>query len=163
MVLSLAALLTPALGMPLLLWLAPRAWLLPSLASPTSWPTTFWIMAIAGTTATCAGLLDWRFHRNGGRRIAPAERRAELQALSLGLPLFALLTLVSGPFPLRALLVPIVAIALGMTALIVFDEVRFHRSCGRLETLLHRLLVGGNGLAFLAWLAWCAEREAGNA
>ncbi len=161
--LSIVALLAPALGMPLLLWLAPREWLLPDLATPTSWPATFWVMALAGTTATCAGLLDWQFHRTGGRRIGAAERRAELQALLLGLPLFALLGLASGPLPLCALVVPIVAIALGMTALIVFDELRFHRACSRLETLLHRLLVGGNGLAFLAWLAWCAERELGHA
>jgi hypothetical protein len=84
-------------------------------------------------------------------------------ALSLGAPLFALLALASGPLPLRAVLVPIVAVALGMTALIVFDEVRFHRACGAYETLLHRLLVGGNGIAFLAWLAWCAQREVGHA
>lgn len=119
-------------------------------------------MALAGTTATLAGLLDWRFHRHGGRRIAAAERRAELLALALGLPLFVLLALTSGPVPLRTLLVPIVAVALAMTALIMFDEVRFHRACGRYETLLHRFLVGGNGIAFLAWLAWCAGREVGH-
>jgi hypothetical protein len=161
-VLSLVALLTPALALPLLLWLAPGAWALPDPASPSSWPASFWVMALAGTTATLAGLLDWRFHRNGGRRIAAAERRAELIALALGLPLFVLLALTSGPVPLRTLLVPIVAVALAMTALIVFDEVRFHRACGRYETLLHRFLVGGNGIAFLAWLAWCAGREVGH-
>ena len=157
--LSLVAVLTPALAMPLLLWLAPSAWSLPSLFSPASWPAAFWVMAVAGMVATGAGLLDWRFHRTGGRRIAPAERRAELLALSLGVPLFALLALASGPLPLRTVLVPIVGVALGMTALIMFDEVRFHRACGGYETLLHRLLVGGNGIAFLAWLAWCAHRE----
>jgi hypothetical protein len=149
--------------MPLLLWLAPRAWSLPELTAPASWPLAFWVMAVAGGVATGAGVLDWRFHRAGGRPIARAERRAELMALSLGVPLFALLTLASGPVPLRTVLVPIVGVALGMTSLIVFDEVRFHRACGRYETLLHRFLVGGNGIAFLAWLAWCAQREVGNA
>jgi len=158
---SLAALLTPALAMVLLLWLAPPAWSLPRLTALASWPSAFWVMAIGGAVATCAGVLDWRFHRSGGRRIAREERRAELLALSLGVPLFALLTLASGPLPLRSVLVPIVGVALVMTGLIVFDEVRFHRACGRYETLLHRLLVGGNGTAFLAWLAWCAQREAG--
>jgi hypothetical protein len=162
-VFSLLAVLLPALAMPLLLWLAPPAWSLPRLGSLASWPVAFWLMAIAGIIATGAGVLDWRFHRGGGRRIAREERRAELQALSLGAPLFALLTLASGVLPLSSVLVPIVGVALVMTALIVFDEVRFHRACGRYETLLHRLLVGGNGIAFLAWLAWCAQREAGHA
>jgi len=149
--------------MPLLLWLAPSAWSLPQLTALESWPAAFWVMATTGVIATAAGVLDWRFHLRGGRPIARAERRAELLALSLGAPLFALLTLASGPLPLRSVLVPIVGVALSMTALIVFDEVRFHRACGRYETLLHRLLVGGNGIAFLAWLAWCAERDVGHA
>jgi len=148
--------------MPLLMWLSPQSWLLPRLTSPASWPIAFWIMAIAGTLATGAGLLDWRFHQVGGRKIAPAERRAELWALSLGAPLFVLLSLASGPLALRTVLVPIVVVALAMTALIMFDEVRFHRACSRYEMLLHRFLVGGNGVAFLAWLAWCAQRV-GNA
>ena len=160
---SLVAVLAPGLAMPLLLWFAPSAWALPPLGSPASWPAAFWVRAIAGTIATGAGVLDWRFHRCGGRRIAAEERRAERLALSLGPPLFALLTLASGPLPLSRVLVPVVAVALVMAGLIVFDEVRFHRACGRYETRLHRLLVGGNGIAFLAWLAWCAQREAGNA
>ena len=45
--------------------------------------------------------------------------------MSLGVPLFALLALASGPLPLRTVLAPIVAVALAMTALIVFDEVRY--------------------------------------
>lgn len=161
--LSLAAVLAPALAMPLLLCLAPRTWALPALISPLNWPVPFWIMAASGAVATGAGVLDWRFHRGGGRRVPPAEHRAELMALALGIPLFALLALASGPVPLRIVLVPIVAVALGMTGLIVFDEVRFHRACGGYETLLHRVLVGGNGIAFMAWLAWCAQRDVGSA
>jgi hypothetical protein len=160
---ALAAVLSPALAMPLLLWLAPAAWSLPRPTALASWPAAFWVMAISGTIATVAGVLDWRFHRRGGRRIARAERRAELSALALGAPLFALLALASGPLPLSRVLLPIVAVALAMSGLIVFDEVRFHRGCGRYETLLHRLLVGGNGIAFLAWLGWCAGRAAGHA
>jgi hypothetical protein len=60
-------------------------------------------------------------------------------------------------------LVPIFVVSFAMTGLIVFDEVRFHRACGRYEMLLHRFLVGGNGVAFLAWLSWCAERGGGHA
>lgn len=149
--------------MPLLLGLAPPSWSLPLPWSPLAWPLPFVVMAVAGAVATSAGVLDWRFHRTGGRRIPRAEQRAELMAMTLGAPLFGLLALASAAVPLRTVLVPIVAVALGMTGLIVFDEVRFHRTCGRYETLLHRLLVGGNGIAFLAWLAWCAQREADHA
>ena len=80
-------------------------------------------------------------------------------ALALGVPLFTLLAAASVMSKPAHLLVPIVAIALAMAGLIVFDETRFHRACGRYETLLHRLLVGGNGVAFLAWVHWCFTRE----
>ncbi len=158
--LTLVAVVLPALAIPLLLWLAPTAWAMPKLTAPGSWPLQIWFMAAGGVPATIAGLLDWRFHRNGGRRVGRNEHRAELAALTCGVPLFALLTVASvveapGPW-----LVPIVAVALLMAGLIVFDEVRFHRACGRYETALHRLLVGGHAVAFLAWLSWCVDRGA---
>ncbi len=153
---TLIAVLLPAVAMPLLLWLAPPSWSLPRL-TPASWPVEFWCMAIAGTIATVAGVLDWRFHRSGGRRIAAAEHRAELAALTLGAPLFATLVAASvdASTARTTWLVPTVAIALVMAGLIVYDETRFHRACGRYETVLHRLLVIGNGVAFLCWLSWC--------
>ena len=157
---TLLAVLLPALLMPLLLWLAPVGGALPQLQRPEDWPLAFWCMAVAGSAATGAGVLDWRFHRDGGRRVSPAEHRAELAALGLGAPLFALLAGASLATDPRAWLVPIVVVALAMAALIAFDETRFHRGCGRYETLLHRVLVGGNTVAFVAWLSWCCERDA---
>ena len=47
--------------------------------------------------------------------------------------------------------------------LICYDEFLFHRRCGRFETLMHRLLTFGNGLAFLAWVHWCFVRGVGHA
>lgn len=155
---TLLALLLPALAMPLLLVLAPTGSPLPAL-DPRSWPAAFVVMAVAGAVATGAGVLDWRFHRLGGRRLAAAERRAELAALALGAPLFVLLTTASLARDPRPWLLPAVLVALAMTALIAFDETRFHRACGRYETLLHRLLVFGNGVAFACWFGWCCGRE----
>jgi hypothetical protein len=44
--------------------------------------------------------------------------------------------------------------------MICYDEFVFHRKrCGRYETMLHRLLVFGNGIAWLAWMHWCFVRE----
>lgn len=155
---SLVALLLPALAMALLLSLAPPGSDLPGL-DPRTWPWSFLGMAVSGGVATVAGALDWRFHRQGGRRIAPAERRAEFAALALGAPLFALLTAASLAGDARPWLLPTMVVALAMTALIMFDETRFHRACGRYETALHRLLVFGNGIAFACWFGWCSCRE----
>jgi len=159
---TLLTVLMPVLLMPLLLGCAPAAWGLPSLA-PSAWPAAFWVMAISGVVATVAGLLDWRFHRNGGRSVGKTERRLELMAMSCGGPMFAMLSIASVSNRPLAWLVPIVSTALVMAALIACDEIRFHRVCGRYETVLHRVLVGGHTVAFLAWLSWCMQRGGGNA
>lgn len=151
---TLLAVLFPAFALPLLL-VAGRAATLPRLLEPATWPAELWVIAVAGTAATAAGVLDWRFHRTGGRQVARAEHRAELWALGGGAVLFGLLAAASVLPSRERLLVPIVALALVVAGLIAFDETRFHRACGRYETRLHRVLVGGNGLAFLAWLHWC--------
>jgi hypothetical protein len=159
---TFVAVLMPAMAMPVLLALAPRGWGLPGFA-PQTWPMPFWIMAIAGVVATVAGLLDWRFHRNGGRHVGKSEHRAELLAMSCGGPLFAMMATASVSGRPNLWLVPIVLASLVMAVLIAYDEVRFHRVCGRYETLLHRVLVGGHTIAFLAWLSWCMGRGNGHA
>ena len=155
---TLIAVLLPALAMPVMLLLAGDLPGLPRLFELSTWPPELWILAVSGAIATTAGVLDWRFHRTGGRRVPAAEHRAEFMALALGVPLFALLSAASLRDDPGALLVPIIAVALVMAGLITFDETRFHRACGRYETLLHRGLVAGNGVAFLAWLHWCFAR-----
>ncbi|MFN9756451.1 MAG: hypothetical protein ACK58X_08570 [Planctomycetota bacterium] len=77
----------------------------------------------------------------------------------MGAPLFALLTAASLAGDARPWLLPTMVVAMAMTALIMFDETRFHRACGRYETALHRLLVFGNGFAFACWFGWCSCRE----
>jgi len=152
---SLLALLFPALALPLALCCPGDRSPLPHLLAPAAWPLELWVLAASGCVATLGGVLDWRYHQGGGRRIPAAEHRTELRALLLGVPLFALLVAASViPAP-QPLLLPIVVLALVMAGLVVHDETRFHRGCTRYETLLHRLLVGGNGIAFLAWLHWC--------
>ncbi|MBL8901476.1 MAG: hypothetical protein JNM84_27865 [Planctomycetes bacterium] len=155
---TLLALFAPAAALLALLALAPLLPLpphLPRLLEWKSWPAELWLLALGGSLGTLAGLLDWRFHRRGERRIPRAEHRAELFALALGVPLFALLAAASVARDPAPFLVPIVAVALAMAAAIAYDETRFHRTCTRYETALHRVLVGGEGLAFLAWLHWC--------
>ena len=156
---TLVAVLLPALGLPCLLAVASGPGL-PRLTAPAQWPPELWSIAITGGAATLAGVLDWWFHRMGGRRVPCAERRMELCALALGAVLFALLVVASVSERRGWLLAPIVAAALATAALVRLDERRFHRACGRYETWLHRLLVGGNGLAFLAWVHWCFARGA---
>jgi hypothetical protein len=57
--------------------------------------------------------------------------------------------------PLQFLL-PVLIVLLFTVTLICYDEFIFHRRrCRRLETVLHRLLVFGNGTAWLAWAHWC--------
>ena len=159
---TLFALLFPALAFPMGLWLLrdePRfAWV----CDPARWPVEALVLAAAGTIATLAGVLDWCYHR-GGKRVVPArERRCELLAMGLAAPMFVLLCIASVAARPGPLLVPVLACALVVAALIAHDETRYHRACSRYETLLHRLLVAGNGIAFLCWTHWCFAREAGH-
>ena len=125
-----------------------------------AYPWEFWIVAAAGLTATAGGVLDWRYHRSGRARVGGAEHRSELLALAGGgMPLFILMAAASVlPRP-EVLLLPILVVVLFTAVLICYDEFVFHRKrCGRYETMLHRLLVFGNGAAWLAWVHWCFVR-----
>ena len=119
-------------------------------------PWQLWTIAVAGGLATAAGVLDWRFHRRGGRVVGRAERRGELVALACGgLPLFALMCAASVARDPQFLLVPIVVVACVVVVMVCHDEFTFHRRCGPWETLLHRMLTLGMATAWLAWLHWC--------
>lgn len=122
----------------------------------TSWPWQLWAIALLGTVATVAGVLDWIYHRQAGVAVGKHERRAELLALALGgVPLFLLMagaTLSSAPLDF---LVPVLVALVATTAMVVFDEVAFHRRrCAPVEHLLHRALTLGHLGAFLAWAHW---------
>lgn len=157
---SLLSMLTPAALFALgLSFLATRyenfRWLL----SPSQYPLELWIIAISGSVATAGGFGDWLFHR-AFVAAGPNERKAHLLALaSGGVPLFILMAIASISTKPAHLLVPILIVLLYTTALICYDEFLFHRKrCTAIETLMHRLLVFGNGVAFLAWIHWCFVR-----
>ena len=122
----------------------------------TRWPWQLLVIALGGSVATAAGVLDWLYHRHAGIAVGKPERRAELLALGLGgVPLFALMagaTLCSQPL---AFLVPVMLVLVATTVMVSYDEVAFHRRrCAPVEHLLHRLLTGGHLTAFLAWAHW---------
>jgi hypothetical protein len=131
------------------------------LASVALYPWEFWVLLAGGAVATVAGWLDWRYHRSGKTVIGGAEHRSELAALAAGgLPLFVLMAAASVVRRPQPLLIPVILAVLVTAVMICYDEFVFHRKrCGRYETVLHRLLVFGNGLAWLAWMHWCFVRE----
>jgi hypothetical protein len=133
------------------------------LRDPTDFPWELWVIAFAGVAATVGGVLDWAYHRSGLAAVGRAEHRSELAALGGGgLPLFVLMSLASLAQRPGLLLLPILVVVLFTTAMICFDEFVYHRRrCGRYESLLHRLLVFGNGTAWLAWMHWCFVRGGG--
>ncbi len=158
--LSLAALFLPGalFGLGLLLVRGhPRfAWL----SSVALFPWELWVLLTCGIVATIAGILDWRYHRSGKTVVGAAEHRSELLALAGGgVPLFGLMAAASVMPRPQVLLLPILLVVLFTAAVICYDEFVFHRKrCATYETLLHRLLVFGNSIAWLAWMHWCFVR-----
>jgi hypothetical protein len=159
---ALVAMLVPAVLFPLGLLLLrddPRfAWL----GDVRAYPWELWAVAACGTAATLGGVLDWRFHRGGETVVGRREHRAHLLALAGGgVPLFALMAAASLSLRPARFLVPVLVVLIYTVVVICYDEFVFHRRCGRFETVAHRLLTCGNGLAFLAWAHWCFVRQAG--
>lgn len=129
------------------------------LGSPRLYPWELWAVAAFGVLATAGGLGDWWYHRRHAR-VGSAEHRGHLLALATGgIPMFLLMVGASlSERPSRWLL-PILAVLIYTVVLICHDEFVFHRRrCGALETLFHRLLVLGNGTAWLSWMHWCFSR-----
>ena len=124
------------------------------------YPWEFWVIALCGTVATVAGYADWRYHRSGKTAIGREEHHSELMALACGgVPLFLLMATASAIDRPGLLLVPVIVVLVFTVVMICFDEFVFHRKrCGRYETMLHRLLVFGHGIAWLAWANWCFVR-----
>ena len=117
-------------------------------------PFQFYILVICGLIATVGGVLDWRFHRDPLKlKISKKERDAEAKALGLGgLPMFILMWLAMMNNKETLFLIPIVVVLIYTVVAISYDEFVFHiHRCGKTETLFHRMLVFGNGFAWLAW------------
>ncbi|MES2134156.1 MAG: hypothetical protein V4506_17550 [Bacteroidota bacterium] len=117
-------------------------------------PWQFLVMALFGTIATVGGILDWKFHRDPlNLKIPKKERDAEAAALGLGgLPMFIVMWFAMMSTTSSAYLIPIIVILIYTVVTISYDEFVFHiKRCGKQETLYHRMLVFGNGIAWLAW------------
>ena len=130
------------------------------LSSMGLYPWEFWALLISGAVATTAGVLDWKFHRSGKTAVGRAEHRSEFVALAGGgFPLFLLMAGASVVPRPQLLLIPVLLVVLFTAVVISYDEFVFHRKrCGSYETVLHRLLVFGNSIAWLAWMHWCFVR-----
>jgi hypothetical protein len=113
------------------------------------------VIAIAGSIATIGGVLDWKYHRDPlNMKIPKKERDAETAALGLGgLPMFILMWLAMMSADPILYLLPILIVLIYTVSAICYDEFVFHRKrCGARENLYHRMLVFGNGIAWLAWM-----------
>jgi hypothetical protein len=118
-------------------------------------PWHFWFMAVSGSVATLGGVLDWRFHRDPLQlKLSKKEREAEAAALGLGgLPMFGLMWWAMCIETPTVLLIPILIVLIYTVVAICYDEFVFHiNRCEARETLYHRMLVFGNGIAWLAWV-----------
>jgi len=158
---ALLALLVPALAFPLGLVLLRNDARFDWLAGPQDYPWQFWVVAVCGSLATIAGVIDWRIHRSGSTVVGRREHRAHVAALAGGgIPLFLLMAVASIVARPAQLLVPVLIALIATVIFICYDEFLFHRRCARGEVLAHRTLTLGNGVAFLAWAHWCFARGA---
>ena len=117
-------------------------------------PWQFIALTFCGLIATLGGVLDWRFHRNPlNMKIPKKERDAEAFALGLGgVPMFILMWLAMMSTRPTNYLIPILIVLIYTVVAICYDEFVFHiKRCGKTETIYHRMLVFGNGFAWLAW------------
>jgi hypothetical protein len=152
--LSLVLLFIPAVLFGVLLIVFRNAPALSIMAASPFLPWQFFVIALFGIVATAGGVLDWRYHRNPLHlKIPKKERDAEAKALGLGgLPMFVLMWFAMLSAHPSYFLIPILLVLIYTVAAICYDEFVFHiKRCGKLETIYHRMLVFGNGIAWLAW------------
>ncbi|MFL5763110.1 MAG: hypothetical protein ACJ77K_04150 [Bacteroidia bacterium] len=152
--LSLILLFAPALlFLALLILFRTEPKLQPNSAFPFL-PWQFIIVALAGIVATTGGVLDWKFHRDPlNLKIPKKERDAEAFALGLGgVPMFVLMWFAMMSSKPSWFLVPIIVVLIYTVVAICYDEFVFHiKRCTPRENFYHRMLVFGNGIAWLAW------------
>jgi hypothetical protein len=117
-------------------------------------PWQFWGIILFGLIATTGGAGDWLFHKVYVT-VGPNEHHSHLLALGAGGIVFLLMLGASVDTQPARWLVPMMVALLMTVTLICYDEFAFHlRRCKPFETMLHRLLVFGNGAAFLCWVHW---------
>lgn len=152
--LSLILLFVPALLFGTLLFLYKSNTNLSLSNSFPYFPWQFFVMALFGSIATIGGVLDWRFHRNPlNMKLPKKERDAEAAALGFGgIPMFVLMWLAMMSSKPANYLIPIIVVLIYTVVAISYDEFVFHiKRCGKTENRYHRMLVFGNGIAWLAW------------
>ncbi len=152
--LSLMLLFVPAVLF-VVLWFIFRG--RPGLSYNSAFPYAPWqfiAIGFCGIIATIGGVLDWRYHRDPLQlKIPKKERDAEAAALGLGgLPMFLLMWLAMLSSKPVLYLIPIMLVLIYTVVAISYDEFVFHiKRCNKQETLYHRMLVLGNGFAWLSW------------
>lgn len=121
---------------------------------PAQYPWQFWGIGLCGTVATIGGAGDWWFHKIYVT-VSPNEHHSHILALGAGGIMFILMAIASWIDESTSLLIPVVMMLITTVVLISYDEFAFHiRRCKPFETMLHRMLVFGNGAAFLFWMHW---------
>lgn len=117
-------------------------------------PWQFYIIGLFGIIATIGGVLDWGYHRNKlGSKLSTKERIAEAKALGFGgIPMFILMFIAMLHSHPQYFIIPILIILIYTVVVICYDEFVFHiKRCKKEETIYHRMLVFGNGIAWLSW------------
>lgn len=117
-------------------------------------PWQFFVVAVAGIIATAGGVLDWKYHRDPlNLKLPKKERDAEAAALGLGgVPMFFLMWFAMNSVKPTWYLIPIIVVLIYTVVAISYDEFVFHiKRCTKTENMYHRMLVFGNGAAWLAW------------
>lgn len=123
-------------------------------------PFELWVIGLFGTAALIAAFGDWYFHTQTAKgKVSPVEEQGEVIALIGGGALFVLMSWASLAKDPRPFLIPILCDLLFTVAMICHDEFVFHRRrCGRYESFLHKIIIFGNGTAWLAWFHWIFVR-----
>lgn len=151
---SLFLLFLPAFGFVCFLYYLLRAQVIVPEEYSVFLPWQFYLIAFCGFIGTIGGVLDWRYHRDPLKlKISKKEREAEAKALGFGgVPMLLLMMAATVSTQPAYFLLPIVLVLLYTTVAICYDEFVFHiHRCDKTETLFHRILVFGNGAAWLAW------------
>ena len=123
-------------------------------------PWELWVFSLTGTAALVAAVGDWYFHAFTAKgKVSAIEEQGEIVALAGGATMFGLMAFASLSSNPDVFLTPIMAVLIFTVVMICHDEFVFHRRrCGRYENFLHKIIIFGNGIAWLSWFHWIFVR-----